>query len=148
MPIRSPAKKRKANEKPKRKVPAKRKKASKASTSETDAELRKSKQDDQSIEVNLPPEASLLQNRDLGVGIMRQLLSDVDLDTINGGRIQNHLDELLWDGLKIRLLNLCSNLQAMGLIFRTSNKVVEQKNRVKELEDKDHERGEKLLNIK
>ena len=46
IPVRSPAKKRKADEKPKKKVPAKRKKASKASTSETDAELRKSKQDD------------------------------------------------------------------------------------------------------
>ncbi|GMN68394.1 hypothetical protein TIFTF001_037450 [Ficus carica] len=71
---------------------------------------------------------------------MRQLLSNVDLDIINEGRIQNHLDELLWDGLK-------SNLRAMGLVFRTSNKVVELKNHVTELETKDKERGDKLLNI-
>ncbi|GMN64234.1 hypothetical protein TIFTF001_033310 [Ficus carica] len=60
--------------------------------------------------------------------------SDMSL-SIWACRIQNHLDELLWDGLK-------SNLRAIGLIFRTSNKVVEQKNLVNELEDKDRERGE------
>ncbi|GMN64911.1 hypothetical protein TIFTF001_033985 [Ficus carica] len=140
MHVQSPAKKRKAGKKPKRKVSAKRKKASKASTSETDAELRKSKQDDQSIEVNLPPGTSLLQNRNLSVEVVRQLLSVVDLDTINDGRIHNHLDDLLWDGLK-------SNLRALRLIYRTTDKVVEQKKLIKELEDKDKDHGEKLLNI-
>ena len=33
------------------------------------------------------------------------------------------------------------------MIFRITNKVVEQKNLVKELEEKDKEYGEKLLNI-
>ncbi|GMN48554.1 hypothetical protein TIFTF001_017719 [Ficus carica] len=72
--------------------------------------------------------------------IMRQLLSDVDSDIINGGQIQSHLDEFLWNGLK-------SNLRAMGSVYRTTDKVVEQKKLVKELEDKDNERGEKLLDI-
>ena len=55
MHVQSPAKKRKADEKLKRKVPAKRKKTTKASTSETDAEHRGSIQGEQSIEVDLPP---------------------------------------------------------------------------------------------
>ncbi|GMN19240.1 hypothetical protein TIFTF001_045151 [Ficus carica] len=105
------------DEKPKRKVPAKRKKSTKASTSETDVELRSSKHEDQNIEVDLPPGTSLLQNKRLGVGIMCQLLSDDDSDTINEGRIQSHLDEFLWDGLK-------SNLRAMGLVYHTTDKVM------------------------
>ena len=36
---------------------------------------------------------------------MRQLLSDVDLETINTGRIPNHVDDLLWDGLKVCFSN-------------------------------------------
>ena len=104
MPVQSSTKKRKADEKPKRKVPAKRKKMSKASTSKAHVEHSGSMQIDQKIEVDLPPGISLLENMDLSVGIMRQLLSDADLDTINEGRIQNHLDDLLWDGLKVCLL--------------------------------------------
>ena len=38
-------------------------------------------------------------------GIMRQLLSDVDSDTVNEGWIQSHLDEFIWDGLKVCHLN-------------------------------------------
>ncbi|GMN59016.1 hypothetical protein TIFTF001_028107 [Ficus carica] len=45
---------------------------------------------------------------------MCQLLSDVDLETINAGRIPNHLDDLLWDGLK-------SNLRTLGLMYRTTD---------------------------
>ncbi|GMN68358.1 hypothetical protein TIFTF001_037434 [Ficus carica] len=126
MSVQSPAKKRKADEKPKRKVPAKRKKMSKAYTSETDLDLHSSKQEDKNIEADLPPGTSLFQNKSINVGIMRQLLSDVDSDAINEGRIQSHLDEFLWD----------------------ADKVVEQKKLVKGLHDKDRERGEKLLDIK
>ncbi|GMN59335.1 hypothetical protein TIFTF001_028422 [Ficus carica] len=140
-PIQSPAKKRKADKKPKRKVPAKRKKIAKTSTSETDVERHDSIKEDKGIEVDLPQGISLFQNKSIGAGIMRQLLSDVDVKAINVGRIQNHLDELLWDGLK-------SNLRAMGLIYRASNKVVEQKKLVRELQEIDRERGEKLLDIK
>ena len=46
----------------------------------------------------MPPRMSLLRE------VMRQLLSDVDLETINTGRIPDHLDELLWDGLKVCFL--------------------------------------------
>ncbi|GMN60222.1 hypothetical protein TIFTF001_029325 [Ficus carica] len=108
MPVRSPAKKRKAGEKLRLKTQEK--------------------------------GTSLLQIRDLSVEVMRQLLSDVDLDTINDGRIHSHLDDLLWDGLK-------SNLLALGLIYRTTDKVVEQKKLIKELKDKDKDHREKLLNI-
>ena len=94
------------DEKPRRKVPAKRKKITKASTFETDIERCGNIQGEQSIEVDLPPGTSLLQNKNLGAGIMRQLLSDVDLDTIDKDRIKSHLDEFLWDGLKVCLFNL------------------------------------------
>ncbi|GMN60134.1 hypothetical protein TIFTF001_029228 [Ficus carica] len=60
MPVQSPAKKRKANGKPKRKIPAKRTKSSKAASPETNVEPGKSEQDDQKIGVNLPPGMSLL----------------------------------------------------------------------------------------
>ncbi|GMN65351.1 hypothetical protein TIFTF001_034416 [Ficus carica] len=92
-PVQSPAKKRKADGKPKRKIPAKRKKFSKAASPKTNVELGKSKQDVQKIGVNLPPGTSLLQDRKLSVEIMRQLLSDVDLETINSGWVPNHVDD-------------------------------------------------------
>ncbi|GMN69160.1 hypothetical protein TIFTF001_038211 [Ficus carica] len=104
MPVQSPAKKRKADEKPKRKF------------------RRKGRS-----------WTSLLQNKSIGAGIMRQLLSDVDSEAINEGRIQSHLDELLWDGLK-------SNLRAMGLVYRATDKVVVQKKLVRELQEIDRER--------
>ena len=93
------------DEKPKREVLANRIKTLKSPISGKDIEPRRSKQEDQGIEVDLPPGISLLQNRDISVRIMCQLLSDVDLDTINDGRIHDHLDDLLWDGLKVCLQN-------------------------------------------
>ncbi|GMN54160.1 hypothetical protein TIFTF001_023289 [Ficus carica] len=102
----------KAEDEKSKRVPVKRKKLTKASTSETDVEPRRSKQGDEHVEVELLP----------------------------GDRIQSHLDEFLWDGLK-------SNLRAMELVYRTTDKVVEQKARIKELEEIDSERGEKLLDI-
>ncbi|GMN60133.1 hypothetical protein TIFTF001_029232 [Ficus carica] len=71
---------------------------------------------------------------------MRHLLSDVDLETLNTGRIPNHLDDLLWDGLN-------SNLRSLGLMYRTTDMVLKQRNHIKELEEKDNERAEKLLVI-
>ncbi|GMN47449.1 hypothetical protein TIFTF001_016622 [Ficus carica] len=136
-----PCQEMKIDGKPKRKIPTKRKKASKVASPEMNAELGTSEQDDQSIGVNLPPGMSLLQNRKLSVEIMCQLLSDVDLETINAGRIPNHLDDLVWDVLK-------SNLRALGLIYHTTDMVLEQRNHIKDLEEKDKEREEKLLNIK
>ncbi|GMN56292.1 hypothetical protein TIFTF001_025409 [Ficus carica] len=38
---------------------------------------------------------------------MRQLLSEADAETLGQGPLQSHLDDLLWDGLKI-------NVRAMG----------------------------------
>ncbi|GMN57655.1 hypothetical protein TIFTF001_026760 [Ficus carica] len=144
MPVQSPAKKRKADGKPKRKILTKRKKASKTASPETKVKLGKS---EQKFEVNLPPGASLLQDRKLSVQIIRQMLTDVDIETINSGQIPNHVDDLLWDGLK-------SNLRALRLMYRTTDTVLEQRNQIKKLEDenkkleeKDKERGEKLLVI-
>ncbi|GMN58511.1 hypothetical protein TIFTF001_027600 [Ficus carica] len=140
VPAQPLTKKRKVDEKSKKKVPAKRKKAVKATTSETEVEFRLSKQEEANIEVKLPLGRSLLQIKELSVGIMHQLLSDVDTDTINEGRIQNHLNEFICDGLK-------STLRAMGLVYRTTKKAVEWRERIKELEDIDKERGERLLDI-
>ena len=97
----SPAKKRKADGKLKRKIPAKRKKSSKAHSPETNVELGKFDQPEQKIGVNLPLGTSFLQDRKLSVKIMCQLLLDVDLETINTGRIPNHVDDLLCDSLKV-----------------------------------------------
>ncbi|GMN51818.1 hypothetical protein TIFTF001_020976 [Ficus carica] len=133
MPVQSPAKKRKADGKPKRKIPAKRKKASKTASPKTNVELGKS---EPKLEVNLPPGASLLQDRKLSFQIMRQLLTDVVIETINSGRIPNHVDDLLWDGLK-------SNLLALGLMYRTTDTVLEQRNQIKELEDENKKLEEK-----
>ena len=58
------------------------------------------------MEVELPPRVSLLQDKMTGVGLMRQLLSEADSDILNEGRVQNHLDDLLWDGLKAHICNL------------------------------------------
>ncbi|GMN58183.1 hypothetical protein TIFTF001_027282 [Ficus carica] len=139
-PVSPLAKKRKAVEKAKRKVPAKRNKKSKVATPEPDIEPRADHQGDQQVEVELPPRLSLLEDRKAGVELVRQLLSEADANIMYEGRLQNHLDDLLWDGLKV-------NIRAMGLFYRTTDRVVAQKARIKELEDKDMERGEKLLNI-
>ncbi|GMN69678.1 hypothetical protein TIFTF001_038725 [Ficus carica] len=140
-PVSPPAKKRKAVEKAKRKVSVKRNKKSKVATPEPDVEGLK-------VEVDLPPKVRLLQDKQTSVDVMWQLLSEADVDTLNQGPLQSHLDDLLWDGLKI-------NVRAMGLFYRTTNKVAEQKTRIKELEninkeleEKDGECGQKLLDIK
>ncbi|GMN62973.1 hypothetical protein TIFTF001_032051 [Ficus carica] len=139
-PVSSPAKKRKAVEKGKRKVPAKRNKRSKIATPETNVEPHASQPGNKQVEVDLSPSVSLLQDKETSVRIMRQLLSEVDSNILNEGRFQNHLDDLLWDGLKV-------NVRAMGLLHRTSDRVFQQKNQIKELESKDRERGEKLLDF-
>ena len=59
------------DEKSKKKALAKGKKITKAITSETDIELRRSKQMEMNVEVDLPLGMSLLQNKELSVGIMR-----------------------------------------------------------------------------
>ncbi|GMN70501.1 hypothetical protein TIFTF001_039545 [Ficus carica] len=47
------------------------------------------------VEVELPPRLSLLEDRKAGVELVGQLLSEVDADIMNKGRLQNHLDDLL-----------------------------------------------------
>ncbi|GMN20490.1 hypothetical protein TIFTF001_043101 [Ficus carica] len=87
-PVSPPAKKRKAVEKAKRKIPTKRNKRSKVATPEPNVEgLR--------IEVDLPPKVRLLQDQQTSVEIMRQLLSEADAETLGQGSLQSHLDDLL-----------------------------------------------------
>ncbi|GMN66710.1 hypothetical protein TIFTF001_035771 [Ficus carica] len=129
-----------AVEKVKRKISAKRNKRSKVATPELDVEGPR-------VEVDLPPRVRLLQDQQTNVDIMRQLLSEADAETLGQGPLQSRLGDLLWDGLKI-------NVRAMGLIYRTTGRVAEQKVRINELEDinkelkkKDNAREEKLLDI-
>ena len=93
------------DKKSKKKASAKRKEIAKATVSGTDFEPQQTEQEVANMEVDLPLGTSLLQNKKLGVGIMHQLLFDVDSDTMNEGWIQSHLDEFMWDGLKVCLLN-------------------------------------------
>lgn len=51
--------------------------------------------------MNLPQGTSLLHSKKLGVQLIRQLITDVDMDMVNSGWIQDHLDEFSWDGLKV-----------------------------------------------
>ena len=51
--------------------------------------------------MNLPPRTSLLHDKKLGVQIIRQLLTEIDIDTVNDGWIHYHLDELSWDVSKV-----------------------------------------------
>ncbi|GMN70145.1 hypothetical protein TIFTF001_039186 [Ficus carica] len=111
-----PVKKRKVVEKAKRKVLARRNKRSKVLTPEPEVEGPR-------IEVDLPPSMSLLDDMQTSIEIARQLLSEVDTDTIKQ-------DQCPDDGA------LLSN-----------DKVVEQKDRMKELEENDLARGEKLQDI-
>ncbi|GMN61291.1 hypothetical protein TIFTF001_030442 [Ficus carica] len=92
-------------------------------------------EEEANVEVNLLPWTSLLQNKKLSVGIMRQLLTDVDSDMVNESQIQSHVDEFTWDGLKCIL-------RGMRLIYHSTDKAVEQRERIKELE----ERGCSILN--
>ncbi|GMN22564.1 hypothetical protein TIFTF001_043541 [Ficus carica] len=127
------AKKRKAVEKPKRKVPAKRSKKSKVAIPETDSEGPR-------IEVDLPPSVSILQDRETNVDIARQLFSDADAEFMKQGPPQSHLDDIMWETMKI-------NVRTMGLFYRMSDRVAEQRDRLKDLQEKDIARAEKLLDI-
>ncbi|GMN22944.1 hypothetical protein TIFTF001_043604 [Ficus carica] len=132
-PSSPPVKKRKVVEKPKRKVPAKRSRKSKVAIPETDVEgLR--------IEVDLPPSVSILQDRQTSVDIARQLFSDADAEIMKQGPPQSHMDDIMWETMKI-------NVWTMGLFYRMSDKVAEQRDRLKDLQEKDIARGEKLLDI-
>ncbi|GMN69688.1 hypothetical protein TIFTF001_038732 [Ficus carica] len=106
-----PAKKRKVVEKPKRKVPAKRNKMSKVAIPETDVE-----------------------------GPRIELFSDADAEIMRQGLPQSHLDDIMWETMKI-------NVRTMGLFYRISDRVAEQRDRLKDLQEKDIARGEKLLDI-
>ncbi|GMN34493.1 hypothetical protein TIFTF001_044909 [Ficus carica] len=132
-PSSPPVKKRKVVEKPKRKVLAKRSKKSKAATPDMDVEGPK-------IELDLPPSVSILQDRQAGVDIARQLLSDADAEYMKQGLPQSHMDDIMWDIMKV-------NVRTMGLFYRMSDRVAEQRDRLKDLQEKDIARGEKLLDI-
>ncbi|GMN68239.1 hypothetical protein TIFTF001_037312 [Ficus carica] len=132
-PSSPPAKKRKAVEKPKRKVPAKRSKKSNVAIPETDSEGPR-------IEVDLPPSVSILHDRETSVDIARQLFSDADAEFMKQGPPQSHLDDIMWETMKI-------NVRTMGLFYRMSDRVAEQRDRLKDLQAKDIARGEKLLDI-
>ncbi|GMN69170.1 hypothetical protein TIFTF001_038229 [Ficus carica] len=101
---------------------------------ESSSEPQITMEEETNVEVNLPPGTSLLQNKKLDVQIMHQLLTDVDMDTVNNGRIQGHLDKFSCDGLK-------SILRGMGLIYRSTDKAVEWRERIRELEEVDKERA-------
>ncbi|GMN29173.1 hypothetical protein TIFTF001_044325 [Ficus carica] len=132
-PSSPPVKKRKVVEKPKRKVLAKRSKKSKAATPDMDVEGPK-------IELDLPPSVSILQDRQAGVDIARQLLSDADAEYMKQGLPQSHMDDIMWDIMKV-------NVRTMGLFYRMSDRVAEQRDRLKDLQEKDIARGAKLLDI-
>ncbi|GMN60017.1 hypothetical protein TIFTF001_029112 [Ficus carica] len=59
---------------------------------------------------------------------------------MNQGPPQSHLDDILWEGLK-------SNVRTMGLFYRMSDKIAEQRDRLKDLMEKDIAREEKVLDI-
>ncbi|GMN48321.1 hypothetical protein TIFTF001_017501 [Ficus carica] len=126
-------KKRKMVEKPKRKVPVKRSRKSKVAIPEMDVEGPR-------IEVDLPPSVSILQDRQTSVDIARQLFSDADAEIMKQGPPQSYMDDIMWETMKI-------NVRTMGLFYRMSDKVAEQRDRLKDLMEKDIARGEKLLDI-
>ncbi|GMN70130.1 hypothetical protein TIFTF001_039175 [Ficus carica] len=132
-PSSPPAKKRKVVEKPKRKVPAKRSKKSKVAVPETDVE-------GPMVEVDLPPSVSILHDRKMSVDIARQLFSDADAEYMKQGLPQSHMDDIMWETMKI-------NVRTMGLFYRMSDRVAEQRDQLKDLKAKDVARGEKLLDI-
>ncbi|GMN49580.1 hypothetical protein TIFTF001_018746 [Ficus carica] len=140
VPEQPPFKKKKVGETPRKKALMKKKEQVKAIVPESSNEPQITKDEETDLEVNLPLGTSLLYNKKLGFQILRQLLTDVNMDTVNDGRIYEHLDEFLWDSLK-------SILRGMGLIYRFTNKVVEQKEQIRELEVVDKEHAEKLLDI-
>ncbi|GMN22578.1 hypothetical protein TIFTF001_040290 [Ficus carica] len=132
-PSSPPVRKRKVVEKPKRKVPAKRSKKSKVAIPETDVE-------GPLVEVDLPPSVSILHDRRTSVDIARQLFSDADAENMRQGLPQSHLDDIMWEVMKI-------NVRTMGLFHRMSDRVAEQRDQLKDLMAKDVARGKKLLDI-
>ncbi|GMN51350.1 hypothetical protein TIFTF001_020501 [Ficus carica] len=120
MKIDFPSPKKRVDEKPKKKVPTRKKDTAKAIFPESNIEPQLAKKEEINGEVNLPPRMSLLQDEKLGVHIMRQLLTDVDMDTVNEGRVQSHLDDFSLDGLKCIL-------RGMGLIYHSIDKDVERR---------------------
>ncbi|GMN55538.1 hypothetical protein TIFTF001_024650 [Ficus carica] len=87
-PSSPPAKKRKVVEKAKKKLPAKRKLKSKIASPEPVVECAR-------VEVDLPPRVSILDDRQTSVDIARQLLSEVDAETLNQGPLQSHMDDIM-----------------------------------------------------
>ncbi|GMN66477.1 hypothetical protein TIFTF001_035568 [Ficus carica] len=132
-PSSPPVQKRKVVEKPKRKIPVKRNKKSKVAIPETDVEGPR-------VEVDLPPSVSILHDRKTSVDIARQLFSDADAETMRQGLPQSHMDDIMWESMKI-------NVRTMGLFYRMSDRVAEQRDQLKDLMAKDVARGEKLLDI-
>ncbi|GMN22509.1 hypothetical protein TIFTF001_045666 [Ficus carica] len=68
------------------------------------------------------------------------MFSDADAEIMNQGPPQSHMDDIMWEIMKI-------NVRTMGLFYRMSDKVAEQGDHLKDLVDKDIARGEKLLDI-
>ncbi|GMN47464.1 hypothetical protein TIFTF001_016628 [Ficus carica] len=128
-----PAKKRKVVEKAKTKIAAKRKLKSKIASPEPDVEGPR-------VEVVLPPRQSLLNDRQASVDIARQLLSEVDAETLTQGSLQDHMDDIMRETIKI-------NVRTTGLFYRLADKVVSQSNKIKELEENDRSRRAKLEDI-
>ncbi|GMN64106.1 hypothetical protein TIFTF001_033180 [Ficus carica] len=123
-PSSPPAKKRKVVEKAKMKIPAKRKLKSKIASPAPDIEGPR-------VEVILPPRQSLLNDRQASVDIARQLLSEVDAETLTQDCI----------------FILQINVRTTGLLYRLADKVVSQSNKIKELEENDCSRRAKLEDI-
>lgn len=94
-PTSPPKNKRKVAEKAKRKVPANRSKESKRPIPEVEVEGPQ-------VEIDLPPRLSLLDNQKASVDIALQLLSEVDAETVNQCPLQRHLDDIMWDTMKVR----------------------------------------------
>ncbi|GMN63882.1 hypothetical protein TIFTF001_032956 [Ficus carica] len=59
---------------------------------------------------------------------------------VNDGQIQDHLNKFSWDGLKCIL-------RGMRIIYVSTDKAIERKERIRELEDTNKERVKKLLDI-
>ena len=93
-PASPPAKKRKVVEKPKRKIPAKRSKKSKIPSSDQDIEGPR-------VELDLPPRVSILQDRQTSIDIARQLYTDADAEVMSQGPPQSHLDDIIWETMKV-----------------------------------------------
>ncbi|GMN21737.1 hypothetical protein TIFTF001_043380 [Ficus carica] len=53
------------------------------------------------------------------VDIARQLLSEVDAETLTQGSLQDHMDDIMWETMKI-------NVRTTGLFYRLADKVVSQ----------------------